>query len=209
MSVGPCEWEKPLGSWEQRNVMTGLTLSLFHCWGLCSVPAKVPQAAQCGQKKKRQLQGWKGPLSAASVSPGISTGPGSEKSHYFRWLIESSETLVWGVRNSEIQKKSHVETALFLLQAKELHFFSFISWTLMWFLSGKKKIFSGLKKILRDFSGGLVVNNPPSNSGDMGLTPGQGTKIPHALRHPSPGATAGEKQRRPAAAKSIINQSIF
>ena len=25
-----------------------------------------------------------------------------------------------------------------------------------------------------------MVNNPPCNAGDMGLIPGQGTKIPHA-----------------------------
>ena len=31
-----------------------------------------------------------------------------------------------------------------------------------------------------DFPGGPVVKNPPSNAGDVGLIPGQGTKIPHA-----------------------------
>ena len=31
----------------------------------------------------------------------------------------------------------------------------------------------------RDFPGGPVVKNPPSNAGDVGLIPGQGTKIPH------------------------------
>ena len=30
------------------------------------------------------------------------------------------------------------------------------------------------------FPGGLVVKNPPYNAGDVGLNPGQGTKIPHA-----------------------------
>ena len=33
---------------------------------------------------------------------------------------------------------------------------------------------------LRDFPGGPVVKNLPSNVGDVGLIPGQGTKIPHA-----------------------------
>ena len=33
----------------------------------------------------------------------------------------------------------------------------------------------------RDFPGGPVVKNPPSNAGDAGLIPGQGTKIPHAM----------------------------
>ena len=32
----------------------------------------------------------------------------------------------------------------------------------------------------RDLPGGSVVKNPPSNAGDSGLIPGQGTKIPHA-----------------------------
>ena len=34
-----------------------------------------------------------------------------------------------------------------------------------------------------DFPGGPVVKNPPSNAGDMGLIPGQGTKISHAVEH--------------------------
>ena len=36
-------------------------------------------------------------------------------------------------------------------------------------------------KRCRDFPGGPVVNNPPSNAGDAGLILGQGTKIPHAV----------------------------
>ena len=35
--------------------------------------------------------------------------------------------------------------------------------------------------ILRDFAGGPVVKNPPSNAGDMGSVPDQGTKIPHTV----------------------------
>ena len=38
----------------------------------------------------------------------------------------------------------------------------------------------------RDFPGGLVVKNPPSNAGDAGLIPGWGTKIPHAAGQLSP-----------------------
>ena len=30
-----------------------------------------------------------------------------------------------------------------------------------------------------DFPGGPVVKNLPSNAGDVGLIPGQGTEIPH------------------------------
>ena len=33
----------------------------------------------------------------------------------------------------------------------------------------------------RDFPGGPVVKNLLSNAGDTGSTPGQGTKIPHAM----------------------------
>ena len=32
----------------------------------------------------------------------------------------------------------------------------------------------------RDFPGGPVVKNLPSNTGDVGSIPGWGTKIPHA-----------------------------
>ena len=32
----------------------------------------------------------------------------------------------------------------------------------------------------RDFPGGPVVKSLPSNAGDTGLIPGQGTKVPHA-----------------------------
>lgn len=34
---------------------------------------------------------------------------------------------------------------------------------------------------LKDFPGGSVVRNPPPNTGDVGSTPGQRTKIPHAV----------------------------
>ena len=36
------------------------------------------------------------------------------------------------------------------------------------------------KEDARDFPGGPVVKNLPSNAGDEGLIPGQGTKILHA-----------------------------
>ena len=44
----------------------------------------------------------------------------------------------------------------------------------------------------RDFSCGPVVENPPSNAGDAGLTPGRGNKIPHATGQLSPRATTTE-----------------
>ena len=37
-----------------------------------------------------------------------------------------------------------------------------------------------------------MVENPPSNAGDAGLIPGQGTKIPHAAGQLSPRATTIE-----------------
>ena len=40
-----------------------------------------------------------------------------------------------------------------------------------------------------DFPGGLVVNNLPCNTGDVGSIPGWGTNIPHASEQLSPHAT--------------------
>ena len=48
---------------------------------------------------------------------------------------------------------------------------------------------TGLKNVchsFRDFPGGPVVKNPPSNAGGMGLISGQGTKIPHTTGQLSP-----------------------
>ena len=44
----------------------------------------------------------------------------------------------------------------------------------------------------RDFPGGLVVKNPPSNAGDAGSIPGRGTKITHAVGQVSPHTTTTE-----------------
>ena len=38
----------------------------------------------------------------------------------------------------------------------------------------------------RNFPGGPVVKNPPSNAGDVGSIPGPGSKIPHATEQLSP-----------------------
>ena len=43
-----------------------------------------------------------------------------------------------------------------------------------------------------DFPGDPVVQNPPSNAGDIGLIPGEGTKIPHASGQLGPRATTTE-----------------
>ena len=55
------------------------------------------------------------------------------------------------------------------------------------------KTLSQTKKMrTRDFPGGPVVKNLPSNAGDKGSIPGQGTKIPHAMGQLSPCATTTE-----------------
>ena len=43
------------------------------------------------------------------------------------------------------------------------------------------------------FPGGTLVKNLPSNAGDAGLIPGQGTKIPHATGQLNPRAASREK----------------
>ena len=48
-------------------------------------------------------------------------------------------------------------------------------------MSKKKK-----RKKRKDFPGGPVVKNPPSNAGDVGSIPGGGTKIPYAAGQLSP-----------------------
>ena len=45
-----------------------------------------------------------------------------------------------------------------------------------------------------DFAGGPVVKNSPSNAGDTGLVPGQGTKIPPAAGQLSLSTTTEEAQ---------------
>ena len=61
------------------------------------------------------------------------------------------------------------------------------------------------KKINRDFPGCPVVKSPPSNVGDVGSIPGQGTKIPRAAWLLGPCATTREAcapQQRPSATKN-------
>ena len=55
----------------------------------------------------------------------------------------------------------------------------------------RKPISSKILKesIVRDFPGGPVVKNPLSNAGDVGSIPGQGTKVPQAVRQQSPCTT--------------------
>ena len=45
---------------------------------------------------------------------------------------------------------------------------------------------------IRGFSGSLVVKNLPCNTGDLGSTPGWGTKILHAVGQLSPHAATTE-----------------
>ena len=57
----------------------------------------------------------------------------------------------------------------------------------------------------RDFPGGLVVKNLPSEARDSGSIPGQGPKIPHAPEQLSPHTATAERPHRlqlwPVAAK--------
>ena len=48
------------------------------------------------------------------------------------------------------------------------------------YLPPKRSLDSLVKLVLKGLPGGLVVKNPPCNAGDLGSTPGQVTKIPHA-----------------------------
>ena len=45
---------------------------------------------------------------------------------------------------------------------------------------------------IEDFPGGPVVENPPSNTGDVGSIPGLGPKIPHAVGQLGPRTTIRE-----------------
>ena len=49
----------------------------------------------------------------------------------------------------------------------------------------------------REFPGSPVVKNSPPDAGDMGLNPGQGTKISHALEQLSLHAATREKPKSP------------
>ena len=55
-----------------------------------------------------------------------------------------------------------------------------------WGMSDYGVSFPKYKIQFRDFPGGPVVKNLPSNAGDKGSIPGQGTKIPHASGPLSP-----------------------
>ena len=56
----------------------------------------------------------------------------------------------------------------------------------------QKKKKNLIKNWARDFPGGPVVKNLPSNAGDTGSIPGRGTKIPHAAGQLSPHAATTE-----------------
>ena len=56
------------------------------------------------------------------------------------------------------------------------------------------------KAELRDFPGGPVVKNLPSNGEDVGLIPGWGTKIPHASGQLSWHAATAESRHSRASA---------
>ena len=57
----------------------------------------------------------------------------------------------------------------------------------------------------RDFPGGPVVTNLPSNAGDTGLIFGRGTKIPHTMEQLSPCTATAE----PGVCVVSVNQLFF
>ena len=58
----------------------------------------------------------------------------------------------------------------------------------------KSTIFQLKKKKIREFPGGPVVKNLPSNvgNGGSGFSPGRGTRVPHAAGQLSPHTTTTE-----------------
>ena len=62
---------------------------------------------------------------------------------------------------------------------------------------------------MRDFFGGPVIKNPPSNAGDMGSVPGpQGTKIPNALGQLSLYATRKTQHSKKIEKVTIKSRSL-
>ena len=70
------------------------------------------------------------------------------------------------------------------------------------FYSYSRQAWASFKHTLVDFPGGPVVENPPSNAGDMNLISGWGTKIPHAVGQLSLCTTTREDSGQPKQKKS-------
>ena len=62
------------------------------------------------------------------------------------------------------------------------------------------------QNLIRDFPGGPVVKSPPSNAGDVGSIPSQGTKILHVEGQLGPCATTGDS---PDAAMKTLHSQHF
>ena len=62
--------------------------------------------------------------------------------------------------------------------------------------------------MLRDFPGGPMVKNPPSNATDEGSIPGQGPKIPHVVAKRSPRERAQALWSLCAATKVLVMKSL-
>ena len=72
---------------------------------------------------------------------------------------------------------------------------------------GKEVNYLGKTHEERDFPGGPVVKNPPSNAGDVGSIPGWGTKIPHAAGQLSPCAATPEPARSAATSEKPVRHN--
>lgn len=64
-----------------------------------------------------------------------------------------------------------------------------------------------LKFHLRDFPGGSAVESPPCNVGDLGLIPGQGSRIPHESEHL--GLYVADTETKHQKEKSQVTQQRF
>ena len=104
----------------------------------------------------------------------------------------------WGCKGSDMTERD------------SLHLWDLVPWpgwythSLHWKLKilttglpGKSNNILFLKLVNRDFPGGPVVRNLPSNAGDAGSIPDQGTKIPHLSPQLSPGPTTKEDPAQP------------
>ena len=68
----------------------------------------------------------------------------------------------------------------------------YIRWNLQSVMESWEKSWQKFKMCSRDLPNGPVVKNLPSNAGDSGSIPGQGTKIPHVVGQLSPHTTTRE-----------------
>ena len=124
--------------------------------------------------------GWEGggtafylPLGTATTMLGHIWYKETEQSPFYsgqRSLVDYSP---WGHREKDMTER--LLPSLCILVSKQWNF------SIPWFPFCMMEIIWAVKSDGGDFPGGLVVKNPSFNAGDMGLIPGQGTRIPFAM----------------------------